>query len=96
MKAQRGTVDRKLDSGIVRILDSGKAGESDSVTIIATASDGDIDELAVLIKGMGGVIRHQLRIVSAVSADFPVSEIEALARNKLVSEVELASTQSIA
>jgi hypothetical protein len=66
------------------------------VPVVVRCDSAAIDLVAELIIRLGGTIRHQLRIVSALAAWIPLNAVEELAQDAGVNRLELVQNFTIA
>lgn len=89
--------EEKIDGPLARLC-NGTDGISPSARfpVLVRCQREALAEVSAHIKRVGGTIRHELRMLSALAAWIPLSEIEPLARDGHVCHIELEQEFSLA
>lgn len=87
----------KLDEPLAQLCNNGRGlAPSERFPVVLRCDSGAMEYLAGRIEQLGGTVRHQLRIVSALAAWVPLNAIETLAQENCVVQMELVQTFKIA
>lgn len=80
----------KMDEPLAQLCNGGRGlVPSERVPVLVRCQTEAFSEVAALVVRLGGTIRHQLRLVSAIAAWIPLSSVEALAHDDGVRQLEL-------
>lgn len=80
----------KMDEPLAQLC-NGERGlvPSERVPVLVRCQAEAFSEVVALVVQLGGTIRHQLRLVSAIAAWIPLLSVEALAHDDAVLQLEL-------
>jgi hypothetical protein len=80
----------KLDEPLAELCNGGRGlVRSERIPVLVRCHADALAEVAALVARLGGTVRHQLRLVSALAAWIPLCAVQALAQDDAVRHLEL-------
>jgi len=87
----------KLDEPLAQLCNNGRGlAPSERVPVVVRCDPAALERVADHVVRLGGKVRHQLRIVSALAAWIPLNAIEELARDSEIDHLELVQEFTLA
>jgi hypothetical protein len=86
----------KLDAPLADLCNANQLSATSMIPVLVRVRSLDSEEVSRRISSVGGQVRRELRIVSALSTWLPISAVELLAALPDVEAMELEQTFSIA